>query len=66
MISWFTLENKNEHIDHLRQIFDRCRRYGISLNPKKIFCVVAKGKILGFIISKLGFVIDPERTKAIS
>jgi hypothetical protein len=33
-------QNRNEHVDHLRQIFDRCRRYGISLNTKKIISVV--------------------------
>jgi hypothetical protein len=58
--------NRNEHVDHLRQIFDRCRRYGISLNPKKTIFVVTEGKLLGFIVSKLGIIIDPERTKAIS
>jgi hypothetical protein len=25
-----------EHLQHLKQSFDKCRRYGISLNPKKI------------------------------
>ena len=25
----------NEHLDHLRQVFIKCRKYGISLNPKK-------------------------------
>jgi hypothetical protein len=27
---------------------------------------MTEGKLLGFIVSKLGIVIDPERTKAIS
>jgi hypothetical protein len=25
----------DEHLQHLEQIFQKCRRYGISLNPKK-------------------------------
>jgi hypothetical protein len=29
-------KNKSDHVHHLKQIFDRCRKYGISLNPKKI------------------------------
>jgi hypothetical protein len=28
-------KNREEHIQHLTQIFKRCRRYSISLNPKK-------------------------------
>ena len=27
--------NENEHVSHLRKIFLKCRKYGISLNPKK-------------------------------
>jgi hypothetical protein len=30
-------KDKKYHIAHLRKIFNRCRRYGISLNPKKIY-----------------------------
>ena len=30
---------REDHVSHLRKIFERCRKYGISLNPKKInFC----------------------------
>ena len=50
---------------HLRQIFDRCREYGISLNPAKSIFGVTKGKFLGHIISKDGLKIDPERVEAI-
>jgi hypothetical protein len=28
-------KNIEDHIKHLTQIFERCRKYGISLNPKK-------------------------------
>ena len=50
---------------HLKQIFERCRKYSISLNPKKCVFVVLDGNILGHIISKKGISIDPERIKAI-
>jgi len=53
------------HIDHLRQVFDRCREYGISLNPAKSVFGVTEGKLLGHIISKEGIKIDPERIEAI-
>jgi hypothetical protein len=57
---------RSEHVHHLRKIFDRCRRYKISLNPKKTIFAVTEGKILGFIILKHGIVIDLERTNSIS
>jgi hypothetical protein len=35
-------KNMEEHIQHLTQIFKRCRKYGISLNPKKTIFGVRK------------------------
>ena len=29
------LKERSSHVGHLRQIFERCRKYGISLNPAK-------------------------------
>ena len=57
--------HRRDHIYHLRQIFKRCQRYGISLNPKKSVFVVTKGKLLGHILSKEGIVIDLERIETI-
>jgi hypothetical protein len=54
-------KNRNDHLHHLRHIFYCCRRYGISLNPKKLFFFVTEGKLLGFIVSKHGIMIEPER-----
>jgi hypothetical protein len=59
-------KNREEHIQHLTQIFERCRKYGISLNPKKTIFGVEEGKFLGHIISRMGIHIYPERIKAIS
>jgi hypothetical protein len=59
-------KNKKDHLSHLRVVLERCRKYGISLNPKKSVFVVEQGKLLGFIVSKDGMIIDPERTQAIS
>ena len=53
------------HINHIRQVFDRCREYGISLNPAKSVFGVTEWKLLGHIISKDGIKIDPERIEAI-
>jgi hypothetical protein len=59
------LKNKKYHLSHLRVVLERCRKFNISLNPKKSIFVVEQGKLLGFIVSKDGMIIDPERTQAI-
>ena len=56
----------HDHLFMLKQVFERCKKFGISLNPKKSIFVVIEGKLLGFIVSKEGMIIDPERTEAIS
>lgn len=54
-----------DHLNHLRQVFIKCKKYGISLNPKKSLFGLEEGKLLGHIISKDGIRIDPERIQAI-
>jgi hypothetical protein len=53
------------HIDHLRQVLDRCREFGISLNLSKSIFGVTEGKLLGHIITKDEIKLDPERVEAI-
>jgi len=59
-------KERSSHLQDLNQIFQRCKRYGISLNPKKSFFSLDQGKLLGFIVSKEGIYIDPDRIKEIS
>jgi hypothetical protein len=59
-------KNREYHIQHLTHIFESCRKYGISLNPKKTIFGVEEGKLLGHIISQTGIRIDPEIIKAIA
>jgi hypothetical protein len=59
-------KNKEDHISHLKKVFNQCRKYDISLNPKKSIFVMDEGKRLGFIVSKHGMRIEPERTKEIA
>ena len=54
-----------DHISHLRHVFERCWKYGISLNPAKSILGVDEGKLLGHIIAKDGVQMDPERVEAI-
>eukprot|EP00253_Pinus_taeda_P010565 PITA_10565 len=64
-ITVFSKERSN-HLHDLNQIFQCCKKYGISLNPKKSFFALDQGKLLGFIVSKDGIYIDPDRIKEIS
>jgi hypothetical protein len=57
---------REDHIHHLRKVFERCRSYDVSLNPKKCLFVMTQGKLLGHIVCKEGIYIDPERVKAIN
>ena len=54
-----------DHIRHLERVFIKCRRYGISLNPRKSNFALEEGKLLGHIISKEWIRIDPGRVKGI-
>ena len=58
--------DKNLHVQHLELAFIKCKRYGISLNPKKSIFAVDEGKLLGHVISKEGWAVDPDRIKAIN
>jgi hypothetical protein len=50
---------------HLKQTFEKCRKFGLSLNPKKSHFAMKEGKLLGHIVSKDGIKIDPKRVELI-
>jgi len=54
-----------DHFDHLKKIFLRCRKFGISLNPSKSIFNVTKGKLLGHIVSDSGISIYPKKVTTI-
>ena len=54
-----------DHLQHLRKVFLKCRKFGISLNPKKSHFAMEEGKLLGDIISEKGIKIDPDRVATI-
>jgi hypothetical protein len=58
-------KNRSTHFGHLRKVLMRCRKFDISLNPSKSIFSVAKGNLLGHIISDSEISIDPERIVAI-
>ncbi|XP_057856439.1 uncharacterized protein LOC131065816 [Cryptomeria japonica] len=48
-----------------QKVFERCREYSVSLNPKKTIFTIHEGKLLGYIVSKHGISIEPERITVI-
>jgi ribonuclease HI len=58
-------KDRKDHLSHLRIVFERCKKYGISLNPKKSVFGIDEGKLLGHVASQGGVSIDPERVQSI-
>jgi hypothetical protein len=54
-----------EHLKHLRRVFQKCRKFGISMNPKKSNFSMEEGNFLGHIISKEGIKVDPTKVEGI-
>src|SRR4051812_44385770 len=57
--------SENGHFDHLRQSFERMRKYGLKMNPLKCAFGVHAGDFLGFVVHKKGIEINQNKTKAI-
>jgi hypothetical protein len=54
-----------DHFKHLKKVFSRCSKFGMSLNPAKSIFGATSGKLLSHIVSDVGISIDPERVKSI-
>ena len=63
-ITIFSRSNR-EHCEHLKRVFLACRKFGLSLNPKKSLFSMKEGKLLGHIVSAEGVKINPSRVEAI-
>jgi hypothetical protein len=63
-ITVFSKSDK-EHGQHLREVFSKCRRFGLNPNPKKSLFAMKEGKLLGHIVSAEGVRIDSSRVEAI-
>ncbi|KAK8704919.1 hypothetical protein V6N13_048531 [Hibiscus sabdariffa] len=58
-------QTEEEHVQNLRKLFQRLRKYRLRLNPAKCTFAVTFGKLLGFIVSRNGIEIDPDKVKTI-
>ena len=57
---------QEELIQRTRQLLQRCREKGVSLNRQKIQFMKQEAKFAGFIVSKDGYRLDPALTEAIA
>jgi hypothetical protein len=57
-------KSDEEHSKHLEEVFLKCKKYGLSLNPKKSLFSMKEGKLLGHIVLFEGVKIDPNRGEA--
>ncbi|KAK9019602.1 hypothetical protein V6N11_054118 [Hibiscus sabdariffa] len=56
---------EKEHITNLGKFFQRLREFHLKLNPTKCTFGVTTGKLLGFVVSKKGIEIDPDKVRAV-
>ncbi|XP_028060408.1 uncharacterized protein LOC114264016 [Camellia sinensis] len=59
-------KEKENHVEDLRKIFERLRRYKLKMNPLKCAFGVSSGKFLGLVVRNKGIEIDPTKIKAIA
>jgi hypothetical protein len=53
------------HLPKLQFYFEKCREFGISLNPEKSLMMVTSGVILEHVESQDGKFPDPKKIQAI-
>ena len=58
-------QSEKDHVVNLRKLFERLRKFQLKLNPAKCTFEATSGKLLGFIVSKRGIEIDPDKVQAI-
>ncbi|CAA0832670.1 Unknown protein, partial [Striga hermonthica] len=62
------LVKSKEELDHVRDLketFLTLRRYGMKLNPAKCSFGVRSGKFLGYLVTKRGIEVNPEKVRAV-
>ncbi|CAA0811499.1 Uncharacterized mitochondrial protein AtMg00860, partial [Striga hermonthica] len=53
-----------DHVSDLRETFPTLRRFGMKLNPAKCSFGVKAGKFLGYMVTKRGIEVNPEKVRA--
>ena len=50
---------------NLKKLFEQLKKFQLKLNPAKCSFGATSGKLLGFVVSKKGIEIDPDKVQAI-
>ena len=58
-------QGENDHVVNLRKPFERLRKFQLKLNPVKCTFGAIFEKLLGFVVSKKGIEIDPDKVRVI-
>ena len=58
-------QGEDDHVVNLRKLFERLRKFQLKLNPAKYTFGATSRKLLGFVISKKGIKIDPDKVRTI-
>ena len=53
------------HLEDLRQVLERTRRFGLKMNPKKCAFGVSAGQFLGFLVLERGIEIGLKIQEAV-
>ena len=56
----------DEHLEHLREVLERCRKMNLKLNPKKCSFAGPQALFLGHVVSAGGVAPDPEKVAAVA
>jgi len=59
-------KTKAGHFQILEQVFERCRKYKLRMNPMKCAFGVSTRKFLGFLIHRRGISVDPAKATTIA
>jgi hypothetical protein len=60
-----TQTSREEHLEMLKACFQRCRKVDISLNPEKVYLAMVQGILLGYVVTKKGKELDPDKVEVI-
>ncbi|XP_040940645.1 uncharacterized protein [Gossypium hirsutum] len=56
---------KNEHLQVLRRLFLKLKKFQLKLNPTKCTFRARSGKLLGFVVSEKRVIVDLDKVRAI-
>ena len=59
-------KRREDHLETLRKVFERCRLYKLKMNPLKCDFGVSAGKFLGFLVHNREIDVDPSKASAIA